>query len=198
METLTVSASIDIQAPRDEVWSLVADIEKRMRLSPLWDVVKVEKLTPEPFGLDSAFRIDLRRDKKNLTRVTRIIELIPGRSLSHQRADDQNSRVTFSVQDCAVGTRLLYQEILASIDAPDVDALVQSAHQAARAWLNELKQYLEWRGTRTLRLWRAFYDRVLLRVPYTQRHLVTYIIGMHIVSAISFIGAALFWGLAMR
>lgn len=142
MQTLTISANIDIRAPRDEL-------------------------------------------------------LLPGRRIAHER-DTGNSRTTWSVQDCAAGTRLLYEETFELNDDQDRETILPAAQRAVREWLSAIKLYLEWRAERLTRAWRWLYDRAFLRMPMSQRRLVMAIVVMHIVSAISFIAAALVWGVALR
>jgi hypothetical protein len=194
MQTLTISANIDIRAPRDQVWALIADIEKRMRLCELWDVVRVEPLTPTTLGVNSVFRLHIRHHHQDVERVTRVIEFVPEHRITHQR-DTGASRTKWSVQDCAVGTRLMYEEIF-QLDNQDPETFLQAAHQAAHAWLNNLKQYLEWRETRTLRAWRWIFDHAFLRVPASERRTMIAIVVMHVVGTIGFAAAAIAWGIA--
>ncbi|MBI5304591.1 MAG: SRPBCC family protein [Chloroflexi bacterium] len=198
MQTLAVSANVDIRAPLDEVWSLIADLDKRVRLCPLWDVVRVESLTPGPLGLGSAFRLHTRRQHQIVARESRVVEFVPGRRIVHQRANAQVARTVWSVQDCAAGTRLMYEEIFELSDDLNRDTILQPAHQAALEWLASLKLYLEWREARVTRAWRWLYDRWLIRMPTSQRRIVTMIVLMHVGMAISFIVAALVWGIALQ
>jgi len=197
MQTLTISANIDIRAPRDEVWSLVADLEKRVRLCPWWDVVRVETLTPGPLGVGSAFRLHTRRQHQLVARASRVIEFVPERRIVHAR-DTGDSRTTWSVQDCAAGTRLMYEETFELNDDQDRETILPAAQRAVREWLSAIKLYLEWRAERLTRAWRWLFDRAFLRMPTSQRRIVMAIVVMHIVSAISFIAAALVWGVALH
>lgn len=198
MQTLTVSENIDIRAPREEVWALIADIEKRVRLCPLWDVIGVESLTPGPLNVGSTFRLQTRQHRQISARTSRVVEFVPGRRIAHQRENALVARTVWSVQDCATGTRLMYEETFELSDAQNRDTILQPAHQAVREWLAMLKLYLEWREARLTRAWRWLYDRWFLHMPTSQRRIVMTIVVMHAISAIGFIAAALVWGLALR
>jgi hypothetical protein len=198
MQTLSVSANIDIRAPRNEVWSLISDVDKRLRLCPLWDVISVEALTPGALGLNSVFRFQTRRQQQNVTRESRVVEFVPGRRIAHARDNSHVARTLWSVQDCAVGTRLMYEEIFQVSDEQDCAMILQAAHQAVQQWLTSLKLYLEWREARLTRAWRWLFDRALLRMPTSQRRVIMAIVFLHATSAIGFIAAALVWGLALR
>lgn len=198
MQTLSVSANIDIRAPRAEVWSLIADVDKRLRLCPLWDVVSVEALTPGALGLNSVFRLQTRHQQQHVTRESRIVEFVPGRRIASARDNSQVARTLWSVQDCAVGTRLMYEEIFELSDEQDRATILQAAHQAVHQWLTSLKLYLEWREAWLTRAWRWLFDHVLLRMPTSQRRVIMAIMFLHVTSAITFIAAALVWGFALR
>lgn len=197
MQTLSVSANIDIRAPRDEVWSLIANLDKRVRLCPLWDVINIEALTPGALGLNSVFRLHTRQQHRIVTRDSRIVEFVPGRRIATVR-DNSVARTSWSVQDCAIGTRLMYEETFELSDAQDRTTILHAAHQAVQQWLASLKLYLEWREARLTRAWRWLFDRWLLRMPTSQRRVVMGILLLHIASAVSFVAAALVWGFALR
>ena len=162
MQTLAINANIDIRAQRDEVWSLIADLDKRVRLCPLWDVVSVESLTPGPLGVNSVFRLCTRRQQQLVARESRVVEFVPGRRIAQVRDNSQVARTVWSVQECAVGTRLMYEETFELDDQQSPDKILPLAHQAAREWLAMLKLYLEWRDGRVTRAWRWLFDRWLL------------------------------------
>src|SRR5512143_3611094 len=110
MPEITVTESIDIRAPRAEVWDIVGNLDKRMRLSPLWDVVSIESLTAGPYGLGSRFRIHTRRNDVDILHETEVVEFVPGSRATHQLAGEPGTRTTWSILDCAVGTRVMYED----------------------------------------------------------------------------------------
>ena len=197
MPTVTVTESIDIRASRQEVWAIISNVEKRMRLSPLWDVVSVEPLTPGPYGLGSRYRVHLHRNEVDIRYESEAVEFVEGRRVSHQLTVERGTRTTWSLLDCALGTRLMYQDDFQAGDDEAERALIQAVHENTRWWLETIKQYVEWRGSLSLRLWRWVYDRFLLGLPPFQRRRIVFILLLQLGAAFTFICVALLLGMTM-
>jgi len=195
---VTVTESVDIRASPAEVWEVIGNYEKRMYLSPLWEVVSLESLTPGPYGLGSRYRVHMRRNEVDIRYESQVVDFVEGQRISHQLTVERGTRTTWRLLDCAVGTRLMYEDVFEAGDDAAERALIQAVHQNTRWWLEAIKDYVEWGRHPLLRAWRWLYDRFLLKLPPLQRRLVTFILFLQLVTSLSFICVVFFLALAMK
>lgn len=198
MAIVTVTESVDIRAPLPEVWEVIGNYEKRMYLSPLWEVVSIEPLTPGPYGPGSRYRVHMRRNEVDIRYESQVVDFEEGRRIVHQLTVERGTRTTWRLLDCAVGTRLMYEDAFEAGNDAAERALIQAVHQNTRWWLEAIKDYVEWGHHPVLRIWRRIYDRFLLKLPPMQKRLITFILFLELITISSFICVTLFLGIVMK
>jgi hypothetical protein len=109
METAKVIAWIDIQAPLQEVYEAVLNVEKRMQLNPLWGATTLECIDDEYPQEGSQIRVKLLSPPYTSYRsITTGLE--PLKKLAYRLTVEQKTHVTWRFQEISTGTRLTYQE----------------------------------------------------------------------------------------
>lgn len=185
---------VDIQAPREAVFSLVTDLRRRMQLSPLWGIARIETISPEYPQVGSSYHVRVV-EGSDLEYDTIITGYQPGRTLSYCTDLENTSHITWTVQDIAQGTRVIYEESFNLEAGSDID-LQASVRQVVKEWLANIKRYAELKNTPSHRLIKWFLDRYYLNMRRDQRKTVLVVLFMHIVGLISFIMAAIALGIS--
>ncbi|HSO27016.1 MAG TPA: SRPBCC family protein, partial [Anaerolineales bacterium] len=186
---------IDIEAPRDEVFPLLLDLERRTQLSPLWGVITIEPhdpLFPEP---GSRYRVQLLRGEKK-TYETVITAFEPGRKLAYRSEVENGTQVTWHVQDSGLGTRITYEEHFEVADSEHGQEIAAGGVELVQKWLRNIKNYAELRGSRLKRFIRWFLDNHFLKLNRAQRQTMLTLLFMQFVGMISFVMAAIAVGVA--
>ena len=194
MEETQVVEWIDIQAPRQEIYEIITNLQRRLQLSPLWGLAKIERVDPNYPQEGSQFQTRLGESPAaSFTSV--ITGLAPLHKFSYRTLIDRETQVSWTLQDVVQGTRLTYVEKYCA-DEGDGEEFLQTMHKIIKDWLASIKRYAELRETRFQRLVRWFMDRYYLNMRPDQRRTVQVILFMHGVGMISFIMAALAYGFA--
>jgi hypothetical protein len=194
MEKTRVVEWVDIEASRSKVFELVLDVERRMQLSPLWGVTRVEGKTPDYPAEGSCYQVRfLKGEEPDYETV--VTALLPGRKFAYSLQVSRETSVTWTLQDTPRGTRLVYEEEFLS-DASAGEAFNQSVRQVIHSWLVNMKRYAELREGKLDRLIKWFLDRYFLNLTQDQRKIILTILFMQAVGTISFVMAAIALGIA--
>ncbi|UCC89566.1 MAG: SRPBCC family protein [Anaerolineales bacterium] len=194
MRTAIVVESIDIEAPRDEVFDVIANCDRRLQLSPLWGVTEVGDITSDFPHEGSSYHMKLLVEGHETEYDTIVTTFIPNQSFAYRLTVKRESRSTWSVQDVTRGTRLIYrEEFLVSED--EAEHFITTARKIVCEWLENIKRYAELREERGKRLVRWLADRYYLRLRPEQRRAVIMVLALQGMSLISFVALGL--GLAV-
>lgn len=194
MDQIKVVEWVDIDAPRDEVFQLLLDVQRRIQLSPLWDLARIDSIADDYPQVGSRYHVHLIKGSE-LAYDTVMTGYQEGSRISYITDLDISSSITWVVQDVPHGTRVIYEEIYPEqmVASADMQAQVRSTiHQ----WLENIKRYLELREGRLNRFIRFLLDRYYLQMRSDQRKTVQVILFMHAVGMISFVMAAIAFGIA--
>lgn len=198
MASTTVAQSIDIAAPREEVWQVIEDVQIHTRLSPLWDVITIKLITPKPYALGSIIQLHKRRNGVDIEYRSEVVEYIAMQRIGYRLQNAQETCTSWKLQDCAVGTRLTYQDTFTPPANTEEREFADAVRLGASQWLKNIKLYCEWRGMRVLRLWRWLYHHLLMYVPYSHRQAFTMVLFLQFMMTLSFLSVAIFWAFALR
>lgn len=188
-----VTEFIDVQAPCQEVFSLITHIEKRLQLSPMWGVASLEVKNGDYPQVGSSYKVHMTEGEQP-PYDTVITTYEPYRKFAYCLDVDRQTTVTWTLQPIKMGTRLTYEEQFL-VDDESEPELAQSVRQVVHNWLANIQRYAELRQSRTKRLARWLVDRFYLGLPPEQRRVIVMILFMQAVTAITFIMAALGFGL---
>lgn len=184
---------IDIAAPQQEVFQTIVHQERRAQLSPFWGLSRLVEVTPDfpSPGSQIHFRLNTDPIQDFISFVT---AYQPPARFAYCLDNDRQTSVSWSFQPIASGTRLVYEEQF--LDLPgEAEEFLANVRKIAREWLANIKRYEELRGTRFRRFLRWLMDRYYLRMRPDQRRTVQLILYMQAVGFISFVAAALAFGI---
>ncbi len=186
---------IDINAPRDEVFELILNLKRRMQLSPLWGFASFEKMDPEYPEIGSSYHVKPKKEDQ-VGYTTTITDYQPLQKLAYRLSANTQTSVTWTVQQVAQGTRIIYEEEFTITEDQDKEAFNQSVKKVVSQWLKNIKNYSELREGRIKRAIRWFLDRYYLNLRTDQRNVILTILFMQLVGMISFVMAAIALGIA--
>ena len=194
MDQIKVVEWVDIAAPRQEVFQLLLDIKRRLQLSPLWDLVRIDSISDDYPQAGSRYHVHLIKGS-DLAYNTIMTDYQEGSRISYSTDLENSSSITWIVQEVPQGTRVIYEEIYPEqmVAGEEMRAQVRST---INQWLGNIKHYLELRDGRLNRLIRLLLDRFYLEMRTDQRKTVQVILFMHAVGMISFVMAAIAFGIA--
>lgn len=194
MEKVKIVEWVDINASCARVFDLVLDVQRRMQLSPLWGVTRVEEKSPDYPAEGSSYRVKFLKDE-HPDYCTVVTELQQGRKFAYHLQIEQETSVCWSVQETPRGTRLVYEEefLCSPEQAPDFGKTVR---EITRKWLTNLKRYAELKERGLDRLIRWFLDRHFLKLMPDQRNVILTVLFMHGVGALAFVMSAIALGVA--
>jgi hypothetical protein len=169
-------------------------LERRMQLSPLWGVAKIENQSPDYPSEGSSYDVEIQQ-KEDSCFETIITDFKPHKKLAYKSIMDIHSQVTWNFQDLRQGTRVIYvEEFLAPKD--DSEELRNSVQKIVRDWLSNVRRYAELRGDRSKRLAKWLVDHFYLKLGPDQRKTVLTILYLQGIGAITFVMAAIAVGIA--
>jgi hypothetical protein len=219
MDYNRITEYIDIHAPRAEVFQLIVDIDRRMKLSPLWGTANIEMLPADYPQVGSTYRVRHKPPEptQDANTPARAVEMLPPAppadppaqplvvdsvvtayeppyKLSYCLDVDQQTNVTWNLTEIAAGTRLTYSEeyLVDPQQAVEFNAAVRGI---VKSWLRNLKNYAELREGRIKRFVRWLLDNYYLKMGPDQRKIVSVLLFMQITGIISFILAAIAMGI---
>ncbi len=194
MRTVKVVESVDIEAPLDEVFDIIANCDRRLQLNPLWGVEEIQDITPDFPREGSRYHIKLTEGEE-AEYDTIVTAFSPNQKFAYRLTAKNQAHVTWTVQDVARGTRLLYHEEFQMAEAGE-DDFVQSTRQVVREWLNNIKRYAELRNGWLQRLTKWVIDRFFLRLKAQQRRAIFILLVWEGVGCISFLAIGLGFAMA--
>ena len=175
MRTGKVVESVDIEAPRDEVFEIVVNCDRRLQLSPLWGVAHIEEVTPDFPREGSRYHIKLLAEGDETEYDSIVTAFIPNQKFAYRLTVERQSRATWTFQDVGCGTRVIYHEEF-QINDDEADQFVQSVRKIVREWLDNIKLYAQLRGGWGGRLARWLADHFFLKLTIPQRRVVVMIL----------------------
>jgi hypothetical protein len=194
MRTAKVVESVDIDAPRDEVFDVIANCDRRFQLSPLWGVAEIEDITPDFPDEGSSYHVKLLVEDGETEYDTIVTAFIPHQKFAYRLTVKRHTSTTWTFQDVRQGTRLIYYEEFL-VDEDEADHFTQSVRRIVREWLDNIKRYAELRGGWKERLVRWLVDRYFLRLNIEQRRAIVMIIALQGMACIAFVALGI--GLAV-
>lgn len=194
MESVKITEWIDIHAPREEVFDLIINIERRMQLSPLWGIAKIENPSMDYPQEGSSYDVQIQANQGSCFETV-ITNYKPLKKLAYKSLQNNHANVTWNLQDVKNGTRLIYTEEFV-VDDDQKEELRQSVQKIVHDWLKNMQRYAELRGAWTKCLAKKLVDRFYLGQMPAQRKTITTILFMQAISAITFLMAALALGVA--
>lgn len=175
MERVVLTDSIDISVNPARVFDLVTNFEKRLRLSPHWEVVRVRKLTEGLPGVGTKYSVRLRGREEDVEYTTEWVELKHREKLV-SCSQDGNFEVTMTLKRLNGGTRLEYREVAF---IPEGKAYrLREAKTVLHNLLNNMKKYLEAEKKFGGGFLRLLWDRVWLRMSPWERNVSKLILIM--------------------
>ena len=196
MRTVKVVESIDISAPRPEVFKIIANCDRRLQLSPLWGTGEIEDISPDFPQEGSHYHVKLKANEGILEEyVTIVTSFSPNQKFAYRLTSKRQPQATWTVQDIAQGTRLIYQEEFL-IDEAGEDEFIQSVRKVVQDWLGNTKRYAELRGGWWQPLVKWGVDRYLLPLRVDQRRVIFLLLAWQAISCLALLALALGWGTA--
>jgi len=194
MERKKIVEWVEMNAPRERVFDLVLDVQRRMQLSPLWGITRVEEKSPDYPAEGSRYLVHFPKGQ-HPDYETVVTGLQPGRKFSYRLQVGRDTHVTWTVQDTPGGTRLTYEEDFLVKDG-DEEEFNQNVREVIRRWLQNMKRYVELQERGVDRLIKWFMDRYFLNLRLDQRNVILTVLFMQGVGVIAFVMAAIAMGLA--
>jgi hypothetical protein len=196
MPKVEVVESIDIDAPRDEVFGLISNLYPRMQLSPLWGTFTITDVTPDYPQEGSHYQVTSTQDDGEVEEYQSIVTaFVSNQEFAYRLTARRQTHSTWTVQGLAGGTHLVCREEFLVDDAGDED-LLGSAREGLREWLKNIKRYAELRGGWIRRLLKWVMDRFILRLKVSQRRVIVMLLAWEGIGCVTFLMLALAWGLA--
>ena len=193
MRTAKVAESVDIEAPRDEVFDIIANCDRRLQLSPLWGVSEIQDISPDFPQEGSHYHVILVEGEQEYDTI--VTAFIAQQKFAYRLTTRRQVHSTWTVQNVDRGTRLIYLEEFLVDEAGD-DEFVQSVRQIVQSWLSNIKRYAELRDGWGKRLIKWIIDRFLLRLRVDQRRVVLILLAWEGIGCVAFLMLALGWGTA--
>lgn len=192
MDTVRVVEYVDIAAPRHEVFTTVTNCERRLQLCPLWGAIRLVSVSADYPAAGSRWLSAPAQETADVY-PSIVTDYQPAQRFAYYTATDGQAVVTWTFQDVAAGTRVIYQEEFAA-DEAQVDEITAQVRQVVRDWLRNIKRYSELRRTRFERLLRWLADHYYLKLRPDQRNVIATILIMHFIGAIASVMAIVAFG----
>lgn len=209
--------AIEIQAPAEEVFAILADPLKHLQLGPAWGQARLDQVSDDYPQPGSTFQLT-PAEQDGPAYLTTVIALEPNRRIALQAANEAGYRASWEIEDLDGAVRLSYQAdfslqveaqpaetptpdetgaLVPALDQPETpQRKAEIARREAVEWLTSIKRYAELRETR-LRLWlRRMMDRYILRLRSDQRRIILALLAMQLITCLTFIAAVVGIGLA--
>lgn len=185
---------VDIEAPQDEVFDLVLNLERRLQLSPLWGMANVESISPDYPEAGSSYHVRVEQGDKD-EYDTIITDMVPNSKFAYRLTVDRGTEVCWTVQSVAQGTRLIYLEEF-DPEGYEVEDFSQAVRDIVRQWLKNIKNYSELREGRLRLALKWVLDRHFLKLRNDQRKTIVTLLFLQAIGFISFVMAAIALGIA--
>jgi len=109
MRTVKVVESVDIQAPLEEVFEIILNIERRLQLSPLWGNSEIDPPSPDYPNEGSHYHVRVLVGEPHEYDAV-VTEYIPNRKFAYALTSPRVEAAAWIVQEVTQGTRLPYEE----------------------------------------------------------------------------------------
>ena len=195
MRPTKVVESIDIAAPRQEVFNIIANTDRRLQLSPLWGTSEIEDISPDFPQEGSHYHTKLMNDGVIEEYDTIVASLVPNQKFTYRLTSKRQPEATWTFQDVEQGTRLIYYEEFL-IDEAGEDEFVQSVRDTVKEWLVNVRRYAELRGGWWQPYARWAVDKYLLPMRVDQRRVIFLLLAWQTVSCVALLALAAGWGTA--
>jgi hypothetical protein len=190
-----VVESIDIAAPRDELFDIIVNCDRRLQLSPLWGTGEIEEISPDFPQEGSHYHTKLMNDGILEEYDTIITSHVPNQKFAYRLTGRRQPEATWTFQDLDQGTRLIYHEEFL-VDEAGEDEFVQSVRDTVKEWLVNIRRYAELRGG----WWQPYakwaVDKYLLPLRVDQRRVIFLLLAWQTVSCLALLALAAGWGAA--
>ena len=103
METAKVIGWVDIQAPLQDVYEIILNVERRMQLDPLWGATTLEDVDENYPEIGSALEVRLAGPPHTSYRSI-ITGLEPLKKLAYQLTVERQTSVVWRLQKVTAGT----------------------------------------------------------------------------------------------
>lgn len=193
MRTVKIVESVEIEAPLPEVFALITTRERRLQLSPLWGTTQIQYLSPDFPQEGSSYHVKLREGELEYDTV--VTAFIPDQKFAYRLTTHRQINVTWTVQEVARGTRLIYREEFLADEGGGDEDFIQSVRRVVREWLTNIKRYAELDERRLQRLVKWVLDRYLLKLRAEQRRVILMLLALQAATILSFVAIALGWAL---
>jgi hypothetical protein len=184
-----VVESIDIAAPRDELFDIIVNCDRRLQLSPLWGTGEIEEISPDFPQEGSHYHTKLTNDGVIEEYDTIVTGHIPHQKFAYRLTSRRQPEATWTFQDLDQGTRLIYHEGFL-IDEAGEDEFVQSVRDTVKEWLVNIRRYAELRGG----WWQPYakwaVDKYLLPLRVDQRRVIFLLLAWQTVSCLALLALA--------
>ncbi len=181
----SISQSVLIRASREMVFNLLANTEKRMRLHPAWEILSFREIS------NKKYRVRVRKESGEEKEYTfEVTEFTKDRVAYEAEGDDL--KVEILLEDAPEGVKLTQTETFSLPWEPSKRTL-KSMEAELRFWLEGIKHYCELRGNPIARISKFLIDRLLLKLPPSQRRIVLLIIILN--AGILFLFIVMFAGM---
>ena len=195
MRPTKVVESIDIAAPRAEVFDIIVNCDRRLQLSPLWGTGEIEEISPDFPQEGSHYHTKLKDDGVIEEYDTIVTSHVPNQKFAYRLTSKRQPEATWTFQDHPQGTRLIYHEEFL-VDEAGEDEFVQSVRKVVTDWLGNTKRYAELRGGWWQPYARWVVDKYLLPLRVDQRRVIFMLLAWQTVSCLALLALAAGWGTA--
>lgn len=175
MRPTKVVESVDIDAPCEELFEIVANCDRRPQLSPLWGATEIQEITADFPAEGSRYRVLLSGEEQEVY-DTIVTAYAPPHKFAYRLTAHRQPQATWTLQEANQGTRLIYHEEFL-VDESGDEEFVQGVRNTAQQWLTNIKDYAELREGRIQLFTRWLLDRYLLKMPPEQRHVILLIVA---------------------
>jgi hypothetical protein len=128
MRRAKVVESVDIEAPQEEVFDVIANCDRRFQLSPLWGVAQVEDITPDFPNEGSSYHSKILVEGHETEYDAIVTAFVPNQKFAYRLTSRRKPHITWTVQDVSRGTRIIYNEEFL-VDEDGAEHFVQTVRQ---------------------------------------------------------------------
>jgi len=193
MRTVKVVESVDIQAPLEEVFDIILNIERRLQLSPLWGNSEIDPPSPDYPNAGSSYHVRVVRGEPSEYDAI-VSEYVPHRKFAYTLTSPRVEAAAWIVQEVTQGTRLLYEEQF-RVEEERAEEMMTEVRRVVHQWLTNMKQYAELRDGRARRLLRWVLDHWVLKLRAEQRRVIVMLLALQVIMFITFVMAAAGFGI---
>lgn len=175
--SISISASKEVQAQPEKIFSLLLNTEKRLKFHPSWEELKVKKLTPGEVEEGTRYSVYIRMEdaEKGAEYTLTVGEIEEPKRLvlysSHGRT------TTYTLEEGNSGIELRHEDVYEKTLS---DRVAEHAQEDLELWLHGIKHYCELRKNPLARLSKLIVDHIMLRIPPMQRRVVYLIVVFNI------------------